>query len=437
MMNGRALAGTAAAVVLALLSTAASAQTEIRVKGSSTIGALLGPDWTRAYTAEHPDVRIRWESLGSSTAFVGLFDGSADLGVSARAVRPEELADARRLQLKLSEYTIGLDAVAIIVHPSNSVAQLSFAQLADLFAGRAKNWRAVGGPNLAVDLLSLPTYSGTHALFADRVLHRGNSPADSFSSGTHFSEQAAVLVQQVANDPGAVAYVGMGFTRTRNVKTIALSERDQKPLEPTVLTIRDGSYPLHRALYLYSRGEPAGPLREFVAWLLGPKGQALVARGGMIPRDGPPPALLTAAAEEAAPTEPANRVQAPLRIVFRSMSTALSNSDRQLLDPLVAPLIQGGQRLLITGHADGVTPRENNPRYSQERAEVVAAYLRQKGVPAAHLEVSGRAETEPVATNQTESGRRLNRRVDLRLIAAPIPARPTWESAPAPGGAPR
>jgi phosphate transport system substrate-binding protein len=118
----------------------------VQVKGSDTIGGKLGQDLARAYMARHPEVEVRWEALGSATAFVGLLDGSAQLGASSRTVKESELADARKMGVELREYVIGYDGIAVIVHPDNPVSALTVAQLSDVFTGKVRNWSEVGGP---------------------------------------------------------------------------------------------------------------------------------------------------------------------------------------------------------------------------------------------------------------------------------------------------
>ena len=107
--------------ILATSAAPLRAQSEervISVKGSNTVGGKLGQSLAQGFIAFHPGVDIDWESLGSGTAFVGLFDGSADLGASSRPIKTKELQQARDLGLVLREYVIGYDGIAVIVHPT-------------------------------------------------------------------------------------------------------------------------------------------------------------------------------------------------------------------------------------------------------------------------------------------------------------------------------
>ena len=74
---------------------AAEPRANVTVKGSDTIGGELGPALAKGWEALHPGKRVAWQSLGSKTAFVGLFDGSADIGASSRPVNGDGQARDR------------------------------------------------------------------------------------------------------------------------------------------------------------------------------------------------------------------------------------------------------------------------------------------------------------------------------------------------------
>jgi phosphate transport system substrate-binding protein len=406
---------------------AAAAATVVQVKGSDTIGGKLGQDLARAYSARHPGVDVKWEALGSGTAFVGLLDGSAQLGAASRAVKENELAEAAKLGITLREFVIGYDGIAVVAHPANPVSSLTIAQLSDLFTGKLRNWSEVGGPDLPVRLISRPSYSGTFSFFRDKVLRRGNDKGpEDYAAGTEFVEENGAILKQVAQERGAISYVGIGWV-TPEVKVLGVAPKaGQPPVRASVATVRTGSYPIYRPLLMYSRGEPSGEARNLLAFVLSSEGQKLVAGNDFVPTDSP----VTLAAEAgaavpapagadrgAAPARPAAAPAAPrvIRVQFPS-GTELTAAAREALSGLVESMPPEGGRLLVVGHADVRGSRAVNARVSLARARAVARYLEQLGVPESAIQVEAHGSDEPVGTNTSGAGRGANRRVDVTIL---------------------
>src|SRR5262249_3342428 len=135
-----------------------------------------------------------------------------DLGASSRPVNADELKQAARLGVTLREYVLAYDGIAVIVHPSNPLRALSLDEVAAVFTGGARDWRAVGGASRPIPVLSRPTYSGTHAFFRDKVLRRGDAHASAdFAPDARVIEDNRELLKAVASDPNAIAFIGHGW----------------------------------------------------------------------------------------------------------------------------------------------------------------------------------------------------------------------------------
>ena len=74
---------------------------------------------------------------------------------------------------------------------------------------------------------------------------------------------------------------------------------------------------------------------------------------------------------------------------------------------------KGDERLHVIGHTDSTGPDAYNQGLSERRAQAVADWLIKQGIPADHITVSGKGETQPVADNATREGRAMNRRVEI------------------------
>jgi phosphate transport system substrate-binding protein len=412
-------AGLVLGLAVAPLAAAEPPANVVQVKGSDTIGGILGQEIAKTYTRLHPGVEVRWEALGSGTAFVGLLDGSAQLGASSRSVKAAELAEAKRLGFELREYVLGYDGIAVVVHPANPVGELSIAQLSDLFTGKVRNWREVGGPDLPIHRLSRPSYSGTHAFFRDKVLRRGNDKGpEDFAPGTEILEENGAILKKVAADPGAVSYVGLGWL-SPEVKTIGVAAvAGQRAIRASVETVRTGTYPIYRPLLLYSVGEPRGAARDLLSFMLSAEGQKLVARADFVPSDLPSPLAPAVPASYApAASSAAGAARELVRLDFPRGGTALDRAARARLDAVATRLKAGGLKAEIVGHADATGSREANRVVALSRASAVVLYLTSVGVARTALHVESRGSDEPVATNDTAAGRHQNRRVDVTLVA--------------------
>jgi len=409
----------------------ASGEEPIRIKGSDTIGGKAMPEIAEAYHRIRPDSRLSVEALGSSTAFVGLFDGSADIGESSRPINEKEKAAAHDLGLKLQELVIGYDGVAVVVNPANPMKELTVAQVSALFTGRVRNWKEVGGREGQVRIIGRPSYSGTHAFFKEKALRRGDPKGpEEFAATTEVLEENGEILRAVAADPNAVSYLGLGWV-SASVRALPIVARPGEPGIPASSeTVRTGRYPFYRPLLLYVPSGSRPAVQEYVRFVLSREGAAVMARNGFIPVDAPPafePAV-SAAIQGAAPGGSASSPAAPpaappakgpdtVRVLFRFGSVALSADAEQIVDAVAQRLRTEPWTVLVTGHADAKGKSEANRSVALARANAVAYRLLQDGVPGSRVRVEGAAAEAPVATNETAQGRAQNRRVDIRFAA--------------------
>jgi len=107
----------------------------------------------------------------------------------------------------------------------------------------------------------------------------------------------------------------------------------------------------------------------------------------------------------------------PSGITFDFDRADLKSEFRPVLDNLATTLNEYNQtRIEVTGHTDSKGTDAYNMTLSQNRANAVAGYLGGRGVASSRMVVTGAGETRPVASNDTESGRAQNRRVEITLV---------------------
>ncbi len=388
-----------------------AAPSVVSIKGSDTIGGALAPALAAAFSDTEPRIHVTVEALGSSTAFAGLFDGSADIGASSRPIKAKELDDARRLGVALQEFVIGYDGIAIITHPDNPVRSLTLEQASQVFGGEVTHWSQVGGPDAPIRRLSRPSYSGTHSFFKDKVLRLGNRSSErQFAPDTEIVEHNEDIVAAVAADPTAVSYVGLGWT-SDDVRVLALAPgADQPPVLPGLETVQDGSYPVYRPLLMYTRGAPSGDVAALLAFIVSDAGQRIVAEHGFVR------APANTAAIPIGGDEVGARAPQVTRVYFRLASARLDANALHALSGVADKLRAGTHRAVVTGNADAVGSGTDNQQLASRRAAAVAAYFKAAGAPATSVEVASSSADRPMASNETRAGRSENRRVDVFVI---------------------
>ncbi len=153
-------------------------------KGSDTI-VNLALAWAEAYKGVEPQVDIAVTGGGSGTGIAALINGTVDVANASRQMKPVEREEAGANGVEPVEFVIARDAIAIIVHHSNPINELSIDQLSDIYSGKISNWSELGGEDRPIVKLSRETNSGTHVYFLEQVLRKGDKEDSTlFSSDT-------------------------------------------------------------------------------------------------------------------------------------------------------------------------------------------------------------------------------------------------------------
>ncbi|HET6596611.1 MAG TPA: phosphate ABC transporter substrate-binding protein [Anaerolineales bacterium] len=255
----------------------------IENKGSDTI-VNLALAWAERYQAEHVDVRISVTGGGSGTGIASLINGTVDLANASRQIKEEEIAAAQSNGVEPVEHIIARDAIAVIVNPENPVSQLTLNQISDIYSGKINNWSELGGDDRPIVRLSRETNSGTHVYFLETVLRMGNSKDKTlFSTDTLLLPSSEGIIAEVRQNPNAIGYDGLGYVPD-DLKMIAIAEKEGGVyVLPSIPTVNDRTYPIARDLYMYTDGEPAGIVQDYLDWILGSEAQEIVAELGFVP----------------------------------------------------------------------------------------------------------------------------------------------------------
>lgn len=255
----------------------------IQIKGSDTM-VNLGQAWAEEFSKKNPGVNAAVTGGGSGTGISALISGTADIAISSRIMKEKEINKAKQNGIEPYEIKAALDGLAVIAHPLNPVSALTIEQLADIFTGKIRNWKEVGGNNLPIVILSREVNSGTHVYFKEHVLRKGNEKGpEEFSPMALLMPSSQAIADEVSQNPNAIGYYGMGYISPRQ-KVIAVAKDKESPsVAPTLENVKDNSYPISRPLLMYTKGKPEGIVKAFIDFTLSPEGQEIVKKTDFVP----------------------------------------------------------------------------------------------------------------------------------------------------------
>jgi len=262
---------------------ASAAHYSIQNVGSDTM-VNLALAWAEAFQDEHPDTRIAVTGGGSGTGLAALVNGTVDIANASRQIKKEEADRAKSNNIAPAEHVVARDAIAVIVHPSNPVKQLTLQQISDIYTGKLTRWNQVGGENRPIVLLSRESNSGTHVFFLEQVIRLGDSRSKVlFSPETLLLPSSEGIMMEVQQNPNSIGYDGLGYV-TPEVKMLAVARDAAKPFVlPSVESVNQGTYPIARDLYMYTPGQPTGQIARYLEWIVSPAGQTVVFKLGFVP----------------------------------------------------------------------------------------------------------------------------------------------------------
>jgi phosphate transport system substrate-binding protein len=243
----------------------------LTVAGSDTM-VNMAQAWADAFTGENTRVQIAVKGGGSGTGIAALINGTVDFADASREMKPEEIAQAQANSIDPVPTKVARDGVAIIVNPANKVENLTKDQLGKIYLGTITNWKAVGGSDAPIALVSRDPSSGTYEFVTTTVLAGGK-----FAKSAKLLGSTQAVVDEVKADPNAIGYIGVGYEST-DVKVIGVDG-----IKASVATVSDETYPLWRYLFMYSNGQPKDLAKAYVDWILSSVGQKVVTDEGFVP----------------------------------------------------------------------------------------------------------------------------------------------------------
>lgn len=271
-------------LVLALLAwPAVSARAQVlKINGSTTVNLPAAEAAENLRAQKKMQIQVDTQG-GSSGGISMLGDGQVQIGMISKHISAADKAKFPKVQFK--ETHIGEDAVAMIVSKDvwdGGVKHLTKQQLADIYEGKLKNWKDVGGPSQRIAFFNKEPGRGTWEVFVHWVYGDAKkAPSVSFPEVGGNEETR----NKVSSTRGAMSQLSSSWADGKKVFALGIKSDSGEVVLPTNENITNRKYPMSRPLFLLTDGKPKGEAKVFVDYLLSAPGQALVRKHGYLSLD--------------------------------------------------------------------------------------------------------------------------------------------------------
>ncbi len=259
-------------LILGSISISAVAKTTVSVSGSTTV-LPLGEALAEAFNNQSSDYQVLVTGGGTGAGITAAGEGRSDIAMASREVTADEQT---KYGNKFQQNEIGLDGVCIAVSKQiydAGVTKLTSAQVKDIYAGNITNWKQVGGPDKPIYSIAREQGSGTRDTFNELIM--GSTKAE--TKETTVAQGSAEVKTSIVGSDKAIGYVGFSYVQDGAVGVITLNG-----VAPTIKSITDGSYLLHRHLYLYTFGDPKPGAKAYIDFAKSAAGQKIATDNGFI-----------------------------------------------------------------------------------------------------------------------------------------------------------
>ena len=243
----------------------------IVIKGSTTV-LPVAQGTLEAFMKANPGVQMSLSGGGSGEGIKALIDKTTDIATSSREIKDKEIELAKSKGVTPVAHVVAYDAIIPVVHPKNKVKNLSIDQLSQIYQGKIKNWKEVGGDDLKIVVISRDSSSGTFESWDHFVMKKAK-----VTPKAQMLASNGALVTAVSKNKYAIAYLGIGYVN-KSVKPLQVNG-----ITASLQTAMSKAYPFSRELYMYTDGEPHGSIAKYIAFVKSAEGQKIVARGGFVP----------------------------------------------------------------------------------------------------------------------------------------------------------
>ncbi|MCJ7442962.1 MAG: phosphate ABC transporter substrate-binding protein [Methanotrichaceae archaeon] len=244
------------------------------VSGSSTV-LPLAEAAAEVFNAEQNDYRVSVTGGGTGAGIINIVEGRSDLAMASRDVTEDE---KRQYRNRFQDFIIGYDGIVLAVSRpiyDAGVRGLTKDQVDKIYTGNISNWKEVGGPHSEILVIGREESSGTRDTFTEIIL--GDKKAEAPAVNIRAMGSAEVKTALAGSDKG-IGYLGLNYLGGDKIRGLKLD-----CVEPTIESIKDGSYMLARKLSFVTFGKPIPGARAFIDFINGAKGRKIAEENGFIP----------------------------------------------------------------------------------------------------------------------------------------------------------
>ncbi len=255
-------AAAAASLVALCLGCGGDKGEVVRVVGSTSVEPFAG-ELAAEFNRNNPGIHVEVQGGGSTAGIKAAADGYAHIGMCSRSLKPEETG--------FTAIVIARDAIAVVVNHANKVNALTREQVREIYEGKVKNWKEVGGDDRPIILVTREEGSGTREAFEHLVMGKARIAPTAITQ-----ESNGTVKQLVKGNADAIGYMSLG-----------LVHGELKPLvvdgvRPTAEEVLDGKYPLVRPFLFVVKGTPSEAAEKFIKFVLSPPAQAILEKEGLV-----------------------------------------------------------------------------------------------------------------------------------------------------------
>ncbi|MGM0478745.1 MAG: phosphate ABC transporter substrate-binding protein [Bacteroidota bacterium] len=254
---------------------------ELRISGSDTELQLVQQLSSAYQNSNKKADAFKVEGGGSGKGIEDLIEEKSIMANASRAMTGSEKEQLKSKQISIEEHILATDAVSIVTDPQIGVDSLSTIDLSNIFTGRVKNWKKLGGKDLPITIFGRDKNSGTRFYLKNRFARYHG-----FGSNHKACASNEAIIERVKSNKGAIGYVGIGYimksygTPIESVWTMPIYVEGGNASSPyEMLAISRGDYELTRPLYQFYRTDNAA-IKEFLNFEQSQEGQKLIRDSG-------------------------------------------------------------------------------------------------------------------------------------------------------------